>query len=191
MKSSRLALFVLVALVQLAVAGGAIVKHELTLRYGEAFRFRIQPVDPVDAFRGRYVAIRFAEDRAPVAEDLDIGSGERVFVPIEVGVDGFARLGQADVEPPSSGAYLHLRAGIIAPDEDGTRHVWVSMPLQRFYMDEDLVAETERAVWGGSGGRRQASVSVRVRDGIGVIEELYIDDVPVHEWLAENAESAE
>ncbi|MBD3853743.1 MAG: GDYXXLXY domain-containing protein [Acidobacteria bacterium] len=56
----RLALFTVVALVQLTVAGGAIVRSELALRTGEAFRFRIQPVDPVDAFRGRYVAIRFA-----------------------------------------------------------------------------------------------------------------------------------
>ncbi|MEJ2581800.1 MAG: GDYXXLXY domain-containing protein [Acidobacteriota bacterium] len=191
MKSSRIVVFVLVALIQLAVAGGAIVEHELTLRYGEVFRFRIQPFDPVDAFRGRYVAIRFAEDRAPVADDLDIGSGKRVFVPIEVGIDGFARLGQVDVEPPSNGAYLRLRAGIIAPDEDGTRHAWVSMPSQRFYMDENLAPETERAVWGVSGGRRQASVSVRVRNGIGVIEELYIENIPVHEWLAESAETVE
>jgi len=44
----RVALFALVALVQLAVAGGAIIRSELALRTGEVFRFRIQPVDPVD-----------------------------------------------------------------------------------------------------------------------------------------------
>ncbi len=71
-RSLRLALFVVVALVQLAVAGGAIVKSELALRTGEAFRFRIQPVDPVDAFRGRYVAIRFAVERAPATDDLEV-----------------------------------------------------------------------------------------------------------------------
>ena len=78
----RFVLFVVVGLVQLAVAGGAIVKSELALRTGEAFRFRIQPVDPVDAFRGRYVAIRFAVDRAPVADDLELRPKKRVFVPI-------------------------------------------------------------------------------------------------------------
>lgn len=187
-RSLRLALFVVVALVQLAVAGGAIVKSELALRTGEAFRFRIQPVDPVDAFRGRYVAIRFAIDRAPVADDLELRPKKRVFVPIEIDADGFAILGRADVEPPARGSYLRLQAGGIYPDEEGNRFVWVSMPFGRYYMDEDLAPKAERAVWGGPRGQREAFVSVRVRDGVGVIEDLYVDGVPIHQWLAENAE---
>jgi uncharacterized membrane-anchored protein len=183
----RLALFAVVALVQIAVAGGAILRSELALRTGDAFRFRIQPVDPVDAFRGRYVAIRFAIDRAPVADDLELRPKKRVFVPIEVAVDGFAILGRADVEPPARGPYLRLRAAGIYPDEEGNRFVWVSMPFRRYYMDEDLAPKAERAVWGGPRGQREAFVSVRVRDGVGVIEELYVDGVPIHQWLAENA----
>jgi uncharacterized membrane-anchored protein len=184
----RLALLVIVALVQLAVAGGAIYRSELALRTGEPFRFRIQPVDPVDTFRGRYVAIRFAVDRAPVADDFELRRGKHVFVPVEVDADGYAVFGRADMEPPSSGSYLRLRAGMVAPDEDGKRRVWVRMAFGRFYMDEDLAPEAERAVWGGPRGRREASVSVRIRNGFGVIEELYIDDVPIHRWLAENAD---
>ena len=183
----RLALFSIVALVQLAVAGGAIVRSELALRTGEAFRFRIQPVDPVDAFRGRYVAIRFAVDRAPVADDLELRPKKRVFVPIEIDGDGFAILGQADVDPPARGPYLRLRAGGIYPDEEGNRFVWVTMPFRRYYMDEDLAPEAERAVWGGRRGQREASVSIRIRDGVGVIEELFVDDIPIHQWLAEDA----
>jgi len=177
----RLALFTVVALVQLAVAGGAILRSELALRTGEAFRFRIQPVDPVDAFRGRYVAIRFAIDRAPVADDLELRPGKRVFAPIEI-------LGRADVAPPVGGPYLRLRATGIYPDEEGNRFVWVSMPFRRYYMDEDLAPKAERAVWGGRRGQREAFVSIRVRDGVGVIEELYVDGVPIHQWLAENAD---
>ena len=183
-----IALFVVVAVVQLAVAGGAIIRSELALRYGESVRFRVQPVDPVDAFRGRYVAIRFAIDRLPVADDLDLRPGKRVFAPIEIDPDGFAILGRADVDPPASGPYLPLRAGGISSDEEGNRYVWVSMPFRRYYMDEDLAPEAERAVWGGPRGQREAFVSVRIRDGVGVIEELYVDGVPIHEWLAANAD---
>ena len=183
----RFVLFVVVGLVQLAVAGGAIVKSELALRTGEAFRFRIQPVDPVDAFRGRYVAIRFAVDRAPAADDLDVKPGKFVFLPIEIAADGYATLGQAKVEKPLSGPYLRLRAGGIYPDEDGTRFVWVSVPFRRYYMDEELAPEAGRAVSSGRRGQREASVGVRIRGGVGVIEELYIDDVPIHQWLTDNA----
>ena len=185
----RIGLFVVVAVVQLAVATGAIVRSELALRTGEAFRFRIQPVDPVDAFRGRYVAIRFAVERAPAAEDLEVRRGTFVCVPIEVDDDGYAALGPAELEPPSSGAYLRLRGGGLYPDEDGKRYVWINLPFRRYYMDEDLAPEAERAVWSGPRGQREASVSVRIRNGFGVIEELYIDDVPIHRWLAENNEN--
>lgn len=187
-RTLRFGLFVVVALVQLAVAGGAIVKSELALRTGEAFRFRIQPVDPVDAFRGRYVAIRFAVDRAPAADDLEVKPGKQVFLPLEEDGDGYAFLGLASAEKPMSGQYLRLRAGGIYPDEDGNRFVWVSMPFRRYYMDENRAPEAGRAVWSGRRGQREASVSVRVRGGVGVIEELYIDDVPIHQWLVENAD---
>jgi uncharacterized membrane-anchored protein len=182
----RLALFLVVALVQLAVAGAAVYRSELALRTGEAFRFRIQPVDPVDAFRGRYVAVRFAIDSAPVAEGTTVRPRKPVFIPIEVGNDGYAVFGSADIEAPERGAYLRLRAGVVTPDEEGKMHVWVAMPFRRFYMNEKLAPEAERAVWTGPRGRREASVSVRIRNGVGVIEELYIDDVPIHQWLAEN-----
>jgi hypothetical protein len=62
------------------------------------------------------------------------------------------------------------------------------MPFSRYYMDEDLAPKAERAVWGGRRGQREAFVSVRVRDGVGVIEELYVDGVPIHKWLTENAD---
>jgi len=55
-------------------------------------------------------------------------------------------------------------------------------------MDEERAPEAERAVWAGRRGQREASISVRVRNGVGVIEELYIDDVPIHQWLVENAQ---
>ena len=185
----RLVLFLIVALVQLAVAGAAIYKSEIALRTGQAYRFRIQPLDPVDAFRGRYVAIRFAVDRAPVPDDFEVRRGKHIFVPVELDADGYAVFGQADVRPPSSGPYLRLRAGMVSPDDEGKRHVWVRMAFGRFYMDEDLAPEAERAVWGAPRGQREASVSVRIRNGFGVIEELFIDDVPIHQWLAENADN--
>ena len=188
-RNLRFALFAVVALVQLAVAGSAIVKSELALRTGEAFRFRIQPVDPVDAFRGRYVAIRFAVDRAQVVEGAAVRPRKYIFVPIEVDADGFAALGWADVDPPDEGAYLRLRAGVVTPDEDGNQQVWLQMPFRRFYMDEDKAPKAERAVWSQRRGQRNASVSVRIRHGVGVIEELYIDDVPIHQWLEDNADS--
>jgi uncharacterized membrane-anchored protein len=183
----RIIVFVVFAVVQLVVAGGAIIRSEMALRTGEVFRFRIQPVDPVDAFRGRYVAIRFDLDRAPAPDGLELARRQWVFVPLRIDDEGFAAFGPPSLDQPDSGAYLRLRSGGIYPDEDGESHVWVSMPFNRYYMDETMAPEAERAVWSRSRGRREASVTVRVRNGVGVLEELYIDNVPIHQWLWENA----
>jgi len=183
----RFYLFVVVAVAQLAVAGGAIIRSELALRTGEVFRFRIQPVDPVDAFRGRYVAIRFALDRAPAPDGLELRRNQRVCVPLQVGSDGLAVFGTATLDRPVSGAYLRLRSGGVYANEEGQRSAWVTMPFNRYYMDENLAPEAERAAWNGPRGQREAFVTVRVRDGVGVLEELYIDEVPIHRWLADNA----
>ena len=184
----RLALFIAAAVVQLAVAGGAILRSELALRTGETFRFRIQPVDPVDAFRGRYVAIRMAVDSAPVAEDLSIKPGRWVFIPLEVDGEGYATFGSVALEPPDHGAYLRLRAGGVYADENGRQRLSVTAtPFGRFYMDEDLAPEAERAVRSGPRDRREASITVRVRRGSAVLEGLFIEGVEIHEWLAANA----
>jgi uncharacterized membrane-anchored protein len=181
-RTLRLVLLILVAVVQLAVAGGAIVRYELTLRLGESLRFRVQPVDPVDSFRGRYVALNFEANRAEIPDGLEIPSRDWIFVPVVVGEDGFARLGAASLSRPSSGPYLRLRSGVEGRDEEGRRVVWVNLPFRRLYMKEELATETERAMW--RRGRRQASVIVLVHDGVGVARDLLIEDTPVREWIA-------
>lgn len=177
------ALFVVVVVVQLAVAGGAIIRSELALRYGESVRFRVQPVDPVDAFRGRYVALRFDNVGAVLPEGLDLPRRGWVFVPLVEDDDGFAELGAVSLVRPATGPYLRLRSGVEYRDDEGRRMVSIVLPFGRLYMDEELAPETERAMW--RRGQREAFVTVLVRDGFGVMKDLYVEDLPVREWLAQ------
>lgn len=57
-----LALLVVLAAAQLAVPASMIVQRETVLTQGRVYKFKTAPVDPVDAFRGRYVALRFEEE---------------------------------------------------------------------------------------------------------------------------------
>jgi uncharacterized membrane-anchored protein len=178
----KLALFVALAIVQLAVAAGAIIRSEVALRSGEVYRFRLQPVDPVDAFRGRYVALRFVLDRAPVDDGTPSLRPQKICVPLTVDDEGFARFGPVSLEPPAAKDYLRLRSGVDFIDDSGDRMVSVALPFRRYYMPEELAREVDRSMW--RRGRRPAWVTVRVWGGVGVIQELWIDGVPVREWLA-------
>jgi uncharacterized membrane-anchored protein len=181
-RNLRLALFIVVAAVQLSVAAGAIIRSEIALRSGEAYRFKLQPVDPVDAFRGRYVSLRFAVDRAPVAEGLPPLNRQKVYVPLVVDDEGFAGFGPVVLERPATGGYLRLRSGVDFTDDDGERRLSMALPFRRYYMTEELAKEVDRSLW--RRGQRPAWVVVRVRGGVGVIEDLFVDGQPVREWLA-------
>ncbi len=186
-RTLRVVLFIFVAVIQLIVAGGAVLRSEATLRSGEVFRFRIQPVDPVDAFRGRYVAIRMAENKAPAAESFELSRREWVFVPLIVDGEGYAGFGPVSLDPPDEGPFLKLLGGGVYSDADEMR--WVSLaltPFARYYMDEGLAPKAEAAVWRGPRGQRNASITVRVKNGFGVLEELWIDGVPILQWFEEN-----
>jgi uncharacterized membrane-anchored protein len=62
MKNARLVLFIIFASLTLTAPLSRIWKYESALRRGKLHRFRTQPVDPYDAFRGRYVTLSFRDE---------------------------------------------------------------------------------------------------------------------------------
>ena len=68
MKNNKyiIGLFLCLFAVQIAVPVYMIVNREKTLVLGKQFKFHTVPVDPYDAFRGRYVALAVQQDSAPV-----------------------------------------------------------------------------------------------------------------------------
>lgn len=185
MKTSRLLLaaFAVVALVQLGVPASLIMRHELTLREGQPFKFKTAPVDPYDAFRGRYVALSFDQNHAPLAVGQKIEPGRTVYALIEIGPDGFAHFTGVTTDRPTGKPYLNVRTWYT----QGT-NVTLVLPFDRFYMEETKAPAAEAAYREHTRrGQQDAHVVVRVRAGLGVIENLYIGDKPIAEFLRAKA----
>lgn len=179
--------FVAVAAVQLFVPGYMIYEQETVLETGASYRFKTAPVDPYDPFRGRYVRLSMEATAAPVAPGEAFRRGERVFVLLGRDGEGFARLESVSRERPAQGDYLRLKVRSVSGDS-----VHLAMPFDRYYAEETLAPAIEEAYRRHSRReRRSAFVVVRVRDGRGVIEALYIDNLPVGEYLARQAASGE
>ena len=187
---TRLALVLLVGVAQLAVPAWMIAGRELVLRHGTVWRFRSAPIDPADPFRGRYVALSFEQRSVPVPEGLEIARGDRVYVPLSEGADGFAELGAARREPPEDGDFLRLRVHRSFTDEDGSRRGRVALPFDRLYLEESIAPRAEelfRAL------RRTdetvpAWAVVRVHDGRAVLEDVMVDGRPLGKLAREAAE---
>ncbi|MEJ2309873.1 MAG: GDYXXLXY domain-containing protein [Gammaproteobacteria bacterium] len=182
-------LFVLVAVIQLAVPISQIARHEHILQSGEPYKFRTAPVDPADAFRGRYVALAYEGTAAPLREGDDLRYGMPAYVRLGKDEAGFARFIELSATPPESSDYLLVESLFAAQRGDGGK-MHFSLPFDRLYMDEADAPRAE-AVYRRHAGRSDgdavtAYVLVRVKEGRGVIEELYIDGRPIGDILSED-----
>jgi len=174
----RLAALAVVALLQLAVPAHMIVGRERTLREGTAWRFRVAPVDPADAFRGNYLALSFEARTAVVPKGLEVERGDRVVVPLLRDAAGFARLAPVRTSPPAHGDWLRLEVAWFT-EESGVRSAHLELPFDRFYLDEELAPQAD-AKFAALAPRRDpvqlpAWALVRVRDGKAVLEDVLIE----------------
>jgi len=171
-------LFAVCCVIWIAVPASMIVRHESTLADGQVYLFRCAPVDPVDPFRGRYVALNFDQSRFEGRVPEALVAGSTAYARLAQDDEGFAVIAAVEETAPDDGDYLTI--GIEWSSEDSTRLV---LPFDRFYMEESLARDAERAYRDRTPGK-QAWVSVRVRGGHAALEELYLDGQPIREFLA-------
>jgi uncharacterized membrane-anchored protein len=184
---------------QWAVPAGMIHRREQALRHGTVYRFRVAPVDPYDAFRGRYVALSLAERTAPAKDGFH--RNQPVYLRLENDTHGFARLAEAALRPGREGVWMRARASYSnAGDWRSTRQgrmgltdaVSVNLPFDRFYLDEESAPRAEqlyRAAAPRGGTSTNAWLQVRVHRNLAVIEDLYLDGRPIRQVLADTPRS--
>lgn len=177
-----LGLFLAVSVAQLATPIGYIRKYEDVLQNGTSYKFPTAPVDPYDAFRGKYVALNFADTWTTLPEGNEFGPSGYAYVSLRTRENGFVKYEALTLEPPASGDYLRVDYWMM-----GLNNVRFSLPFNRFYMEESMAPRAERAYLRNS-NRSGSSVGqtyalVRVKNGRGVIEDLFINDQPVREFI--------
>lgn len=191
MKSRRILLvFAAVAIVQVAVPVSMIARREATLRLGRAYKFRTAPVDPYDAFRGRYVWLAYEQNQARWSGGTEAIPRSKAYALVEEGSDGFALIREVGPQPPKSGDYLKVDQ-VYRGWGTNSALVHFALPFDRYYMEETAAPKAER-VYREQGNRRgqtnhNAFAAVRIRDGNAVLEDLYVDGKPIAEFVQQDA----
>ena len=174
--------FALAAAAQLAVPAWMIMERERTLSEGEVFRFKTQPVDPADAFRGRYVWLRLEPNTVALPAGESWNNREKAFAVLGQGADGFAVVKRLSRTRPEDEPSLQVRTQWMDMRERTMHIEWLGM--DRFYMTELKAPEAERAYREHSSrGKQDCHVTIRVHGSCGVIENLFIGDQPIQAWL--------
>ena len=178
MKSFRLLIFALVALAQLSVPGWLVWMRTQTLTKGRVWKFRTAPVDPLDAIRGRYVALSFKAEQVPQANPLPLSSS--AYALLREGASGFVEVERLSTTPLTGDNVMKVKP---RGWYDGSQRV--DFPMDRYWMNEKSAPEAERAYRAANSGKEKenAYVTVRVHNGDAAIEELFIDDQPLPEYL--------
>ena len=186
------------ALLQLAAAASSIVRYETTLSSGALYKIRTVAFDPADAFRGRYVAVQPAimitgEVEEPARQLLEgAASGLAAYVVLGTDDAGFARAAAIVGERPASGDYLPIQSAFrqfAQPTPPAIEFITTGYRLNfafdRYYMAEAAAPLAQDRF--SEATRRNSNVAawlnVRVRNGIAVIEGLYIDGKRIEEVI--------
>jgi len=178
----RILLFVLLFAAQLAIPFWLIGSREMTLHFGQRVLFRVEPVDPYDAFRGRYVRFGILENSCETPGATNFLQGEPVVISFTNGKDGFAKVKKVGRNPVGL-FWVNGKAGYAQSDNFLT----LDYPFDAFYMDEVMAPKAEAAL--RNNWRRDESlmvnahIAVRLWRGRAVIENLYLNDMPVMDYL--------
>ena len=92
MKNITLILLAATFLLQWFVPLNMIMQQETILKEGTVFKFKTQPIDPNDPFRGKFVVLNYKANRFNVSDDQQWIRDEPVFVRIQNDANGFAEI---------------------------------------------------------------------------------------------------
>jgi uncharacterized membrane-anchored protein len=188
--NGRLLVFVFVAAVQLAVPAWMLIGRERTLREGQVFKFRTLPVDPSDAFRGRYVWLSLEPQTVKVQETGSWRYNQKAFAVLGTDTNGFAVVKRLSTTRPVSEPAVPIRVQWPDTEKRAIHIQWTG--LDRYYMDETAAPRAESEYWKHSNRtNRTCYVAVRVRGADAIVEELYIEGQPVRAWLRGHPEKAD
>jgi len=172
-----LAVLAVAAAAQLWVPASLILRSERTLAAGTAWRFRTAPVDPADAFRGRYVALAFADHAVACADADRFRKGRRAYAVLGLDSAGLAVATALVKERPRTGDFVRVKVTYASAGS-----VSFDYRFDRLFLEEDMAPTAERLYRERNiSGARDSYLVVRVRNGFAVIEDLFIGGLPVRE----------
>ncbi len=188
-----LILAALVFAIQLLVPAYMIFEQQQTLKYGELYKFKIRPIDPYDPFRGRYVVLSFdasrnailyrEKDRKTKINSFDSPKrNDWIYAKLITDKEGYAQLSELSMEKPEAGND-YLRVQVRYGSAKNKYHIRI--PFDRYYAPEGKAYAIETNVRQRSrrNSNDQVYVAVKIRNGKGTIENLYINQMPILEFV--------
>lgn len=175
-------IFIIVALVQLFIPAKMILIQEDVLTTGTAYKFKTQPVDPSDPFRGKYITLNYDINSAKTDDSLWYRK-DNVYVYLNKDNLGFAELYKVSKEP------LDIKNDYVIAEVNrfnkNTQKVNFNLPFNRFYMEESKAKPAEDAYRKAQRDSVPNNIYglVYIKDGEAVLNDVIINDVSIAKYV--------
>ena len=184
MKYSYVIAFVVLALVQWVLPGRTIWQKGQVIKKGQLFKFQTEPVDPSDPFKGKYITLNFAASSFTDTLNRGLHGNDQVYVILAKNPQGFAIVENISAEEPkNTNAYVRAQVFYVSSEKDSIT-VHLNYPFDEFYMDEYKAPKAENIY--RESNRNTANTtyaSVKILNGDAVVENVYINDVPIGQLI--------
>lgn len=184
MKTVAIPLFLVMCIAQWLVPGKMIYDSETVIVEGTTYKFKTQPIDPSDPFRGKYITLNFDATSIVLNESANWESGEPVFVTFTTDSAGFAKPLGIFREPPDADSFLKTSVNYF--NTYGHFEVFFNLPFDRFYLEESKASQAEQLYWQAQADTTQVAYGlVTIGKGQAVLTDVMINDKSVVDIINE------
>ncbi|MGK0379950.1 MAG: putative membrane-anchored protein [Patiriisocius sp.] len=188
-KKILLSVFILVALAQLFVPAKMILDREDILETGTEYKFKTEPIDPNDPFRGKYINLNYKEDAIEIQNEMEWLRGETIYVFLTTDNQGFAKIQSVSKENPNNEqAYLKTKVDYVT--SNGSNKLTLYLPFDRYYMEESKAYDAELAYRESQVDTNKVAYAlVIIKEGEAVLKDVFIDGVSIREIVKNRKEN--
>lgn len=185
MKSNKLLyiLLVIVVIAQLWIPAKMILDQQKTIDEGFTHQFRIEPIDPNDPFRGKYLIINYEDDSFEVDTSEIWEQKQPVYLTFTIDSLGFSVIKEVLKEKPDSITnYLSTKINWISNYE--TKELHINYPFKRYYLNEVKAPKAESIyVESTNDSTSLCWATVIIKEGNAVLIDVLIDSVSILELV--------
>ena len=174
-RKGLLAFFVSMVVIQLYVPVSMLFSLETILKKGEIYKLIMNPIDPNDPFRGKYLILNFNPSVLANNQEL-FDYQELAYIQFNLNSEGFHEAAVISKEiPPNNLSYLEVNVEYQNGDT-----VFFTYPFDRFYVEE-FKAKTAETYYFESlaDTSKKCYASVAVYKGKAVVKDVYINETPL------------
>ncbi|MEO5776486.1 MAG: GDYXXLXY domain-containing protein [Flavobacterium sp.] len=194
-KSTYLILFIVVVIAQLFVPFQMISSQEDTLSTGKMLKFKTAPIDPYDAFRGKYIYLRFKDNKIVAdAKTKKLNYNDEIFVMFKDSA-GFALVQSVSLtEPTTTSDYVKAKVNYVDNNvfvhklnfdrDESDVFVHIDYPFERYYMNEYKAQKAEQAyIENNKNIKNNVYAEVAIKNGVGVVKDVILDGISIKKYV--------